>query len=185
MFSSVDFPQPDAPTMQTISPSPTSRSIPSMARTVFRRRVVKSLTTFSMHELLRRDSRSTCVMAEPTVRAVAQPAEREVADDADQPEDDEDREHAVDLAAALRLDQPIAEAVLRGEQLGDDEHQPRGREVDAGDVDDAGPRVREDDAAEHAECVPRRACTRWRSTRAARRARRRRSSGCCRRRCRR
>ena len=33
MFSSVDFPQPDAPTMQTNSPSATSRSIPSMART--------------------------------------------------------------------------------------------------------------------------------------------------------
>ena len=48
MFSSVDFPQPDAPTMQTNSPSATSRSIPSMARTGLRRRDVKSLTTFSI-----------------------------------------------------------------------------------------------------------------------------------------
>jgi hypothetical protein len=68
--------------MQTISPSRPRGLIPSMARTGFRRRVVKSLTTFS-NELLRRDRRLTASWP-PTGAVRFRNREAQVADDADQ-----------------------------------------------------------------------------------------------------
>ena len=65
---------------------------------------------------------------------------------------------------------------MRGEQLGDDEHRPRRREVDAGDVDDPGHAVRQHDRPQHTRGARRRACTPCGSSPAARRAPRRRSS---------
>ena len=41
-------------------------------------------------------------------------------------------------AEALGPDDAERQALLGGEQLGHDEHQPRGGQVDAGHVDDAG-----------------------------------------------
>ena len=98
-----------------------------------------------------RRRRPVAVTAGPTVATtVAQPAQHEVADEADHPEHDEHGEHRVDCAEALRPDDPVGQAVLGGQQLGDHEHQPRGGEVDAGDVDDAGHGVRQDHPAQHA-----------------------------------
>jgi hypothetical protein len=50
MFSSVDLPQPDAPTMHTSSPASTTRSMPSMAtvpadRRVAPKRLIRPLTS--------------------------------------------------------------------------------------------------------------------------------------------
>ena len=42
---------------------------------------------------------------------------------------------------ALRPHDPVRQALLGGEQLGDHEHQPGGGQVDPGDVDHARPRV--------------------------------------------
>ena len=146
--------------------SPTSRSTPSRARTVSPRRPAKSFTE-PAHRQARR-SRSggggcggRCHQSSRAQRRrpVAEPAQGQVADEADHAEHDQQGEHAVDAPEALGPDDPERQALLGGEQLGDDEHQPRRGQVDAGDVDDAGPASAGGSPAAARSTGRRRACT--------------------------
>ena len=162
--SSVDLPQPDAPSRQTSSPSSTCRSTWSSAATDALAGRRTTLDTPSTDELRRRRGRRgaggerscghrTALMAGPGSDAAAHPAEEQVADQADHAEDDQQGEHGVDRPEALGPDDLERQALLGGEQLGHHQHQPGGGQVDAGDVDDAGQRVRQDHPAQHGEAA--------------------------------
>ncbi len=161
MLSKVDLPHPDAPTMHTISPSPTVRSMPSMARTVLPasgREVLHDVLHQQLRAHVGRRRRALMIVpraqrgcaSHRSARSLAIPITAKII---------RIGEHAIDLTEPLGLHEAIAEPVLGREQLGDHQHEPRRGEVDAGDVDDAGPRVGEDHACATRGLVRHRACT--------------------------
>ena len=136
MLSSVDLPQPDAPTMHTSSPASTCEvdrrrgRPPSGSR---RRPGTPSPTRTATcagrrHRDALRPRGRAAAGASAGARSLTQ---------ADQAEHDEQGEHRSTCAEALGPDDPEGEALLGGEQLGHHEHQPGRGQVDAGHVDDA------------------------------------------------
>ena len=134
--SSVDLPQPEAPSRQTSSPRRRAGR-PRRARTTSAAPARNTLTRrrpparLDVSGGVARSGRARHGRAHGDVH-VAQPAQEQVAAQADHPEHDQQGEHRVDGAEPLGADDLVRQALLRGEQLGDDEHQPCRGQVDAG-----------------------------------------------------
>src|SRR5438874_9977478 len=117
-FRSVDFPQPDGPTMATNSPSPTVKDMSSRADTS-PSPVLKLLQTAL-----------TAILA-PTYEPPAdllqglQPPHEEVQQQADRADDDHARDHEVIPHTGIaRIDDEIAESRVDPDHLGGDHDEP-------------------------------------------------------------
>src|SRR5215472_1842502 len=124
MLSRVDLPQPDGPTIDTIAPSGTSKLTSRQATTGSRPRGRNTMPTSAS-----RIFAGACGMADGSgARQRGLPAQQPRLDQAhdgaehpgDERERDEAREHAGGVErGGARLDH-VAEALVRGEDLGDD-----------------------------------------------------------------
>ena len=147
--SSVDLPHPEAPRRQTSSPSSTCRSTPSSAAT-------DDLRPVNVFDTPRDDE---LVVGQPAgggdlhhafAQGAMRPRNQRRNTSLTNPITPKTMSRANMVSTARKrcgLDDLERQALLGREQLGHHEHQPGGGEVDAGHVDDARQRVRQDHPA--------------------------------------
>ena len=129
MRSSVDLPQPDGPRMVTNSLSATTRSVGSSARVGAPPRTPgKTRETLSMTSLLTPGSRETARRLHRL--------EQEVGDQPDHADDDDAEDHLAGAEQRLAVDDHVADAGGRADQLGDDHVGPGPAEHEAQDLGD-------------------------------------------------
>src|SRR5207342_2528217 len=140
MLISVDLPQPLGPTMATVSPSATSKSMSCRTASV-PLSVAKALETFATRILVR--------IAPPHVPHVLQLSHQHVQQQSDQANDDHaGDDEVVAVAGVARIDDQVAQSRAQRDHFRRHHHQPGNAEADAHADDDLRQRAGDDDTPE-------------------------------------
>src|SRR5579862_5548023 len=123
MFSKVDLPQPEGPTIATNSPSRTSRLTRSMTGSAPKLLLIASTTILA--GFLSDIAPLHCLQPLKKARGA-------VEHEPDQPDDDHAGDHEiVAIAGVARIHDQVAEAGVQRDHLGGDDDQPRNTDADA------------------------------------------------------